>query len=188
MASGPKWNRKSSVKHRLHESRILQLVLIPSHRPAPKSTFIPIRLLKCTLLQHTAIFQVMNYVLKWLSFAVNDFLSRTKTNDYLSRSKRVALYILKFCGSLVISHEAVLSCVASSKWALFFYRPCIFIPHPTFKISVITHPISISILIPHPAKPMLDPHKRLRPHFVFHCCRPLYFRTKKLLSSSSKWE
>ena len=42
VASGPKWNRKSRVKYRLLESRILQLVLIPSRRPAPKSTFIPI--------------------------------------------------------------------------------------------------------------------------------------------------
>ena len=37
-----KWNRKSRVKYRLLESCILQLVLIPSRRPAPKSTFIPI--------------------------------------------------------------------------------------------------------------------------------------------------
>ena len=42
VASGPKWNRKSRVKYRLFESRILQLVLISSRRPAPKSTFIPI--------------------------------------------------------------------------------------------------------------------------------------------------
>ena len=42
VASGPKWNRKSRVKYRLLESRILQLVLIPSRRSAPKSTFIPI--------------------------------------------------------------------------------------------------------------------------------------------------
>ena len=41
------------------------------------------RLLKCTFLQHTAIFQVMNDVLTWLCIAVNDFLSRTKTNVYL---------------------------------------------------------------------------------------------------------
>ena len=130
----------------------------------------------------------MNYALTWLCIAVNDFLSRTKTNDYLSRSERVAFFILKFCDSLVISHKAVLSCFASSKWALFCYRPCIFIPHPAFKISVITHPISILIFIPHPAKPMLDPHKSPRPHFVFHCCSLLHFRAKKLLSSSSKWE
>ena len=42
VASGPKWNRKSRVKYRLLESCILQLVFIPSRRPAPKSTFIPI--------------------------------------------------------------------------------------------------------------------------------------------------
>ena len=130
----------------------------------------------------------MNCVLPWLCIAVNDFLSRTKTNDYLSRSKRVALYILKLSDSLVISHEAVLSCCASSKWALFCYRPCTFIPHPAFKISVITNPISILILISHPAKPMLNPHKSPRPHFVFYCRSPLHFRAKKLLSSSSKWE
>ena len=39
VASGRKWNRKSRVKYRLLESRILQLVLIPSRRPRSKEHF-----------------------------------------------------------------------------------------------------------------------------------------------------
>ena len=101
-------------------------------------------LLKPTLLQHTAVFQVMNYVLTWLCIAVNDLLSKTKINIYSSRSKRVPLYILKFCGSLIISLVAVISRIAPSKCGLSRCRPCFFIPHPT----------SILIFIPHPA----DPH------------------------------
>ena len=89
------------------------------------------RLLKSTLLQHTAIFQVMNYVLTWLCNDVNDFLSKTKTNIYSSRSKRVPFYILKFCGSFIISHVAVISRIAPSKCGLSRCRPCFFIPHPT---------------------------------------------------------
>ena len=42
VASGFNWNVRSRVKYSLLESRILQLVLIPSRRPAPKSTFVPI--------------------------------------------------------------------------------------------------------------------------------------------------
>ena len=41
-ASGLNWNIRSRVKYRLSESLILQLALITSRRPAPKSAIIPI--------------------------------------------------------------------------------------------------------------------------------------------------
>ena len=159
----------------------------PAIPPPPALSFWS-RLLTSTLLQHTAIFQVMNYVLTWLCIAVNDLLSNTKTNIYLSRSKRVASCTLKLCDSFIISHVAVLSRIPSSKWGLSRCHHCIFIPHPAIELSVIPHPTSILILIPHPVKPVADPHKSLLFHFVLNCYHPLYFRAnKKLLTSSTKW-
>ena len=146
------------------------------------------RLLKSTLLQRTAMFQVMNYVLTWPCSVVNDLLSKTKTNIYLSRSKRVSSYILNFCDSLTIPHVLVLCRIAPSKWSLFRSRPRIFIPRSALKISVIPHPVSTLIFIPHLANFMSDPHKSLHFHFVSNCYHPLYFRTKKLLTNSSKWQ
>ena len=51
----------------------------------------------------------------------------------------------------------VLSPIPPTKRSISRSRRPIFIPHPGIKISVILHPASIFTLIPHPAKPMLDP-------------------------------
>ena len=71
--------------------------------PFPRALSFWSRQLKSTLLQRTAIFRVMDYVLAWLCIAVNDFLS--------SRSKRVACI---FWSSVTHSSSCMkLSCPAS---------------------------------------------------------------------------
>ena len=143
------------VNYRLLESQIPQF-LIPSRHPAPTSTFIPIPSAKVHVAPtHRNISSYCNeprgtymalHCCKSLIFQHKD------QNLHLSRSKRVALCIFKFCDSLITSHLAVLSCIAPSKWGLSQCCPCIFIPHPGFKISLIPHPASTLILILHPAK------------------------------------
>ena len=111
-------------------------ILIPFRHPVP--TYMPL------------------HCCKWLTLQHRD------RHIYLSKNKRDALCILKFCDSLIISHVAVVSPIAPSKWGLSRCSPCIFIPHPTFKISLIPHPASTLILILHSAKPMVHPQKTLR--------------------------
>ena len=153
------------VNYRLLELHIPQF-LIPSRHPAPTSTFIPIPSAKV----HVA-------PTHRLHCCKSHILQHKDQNVHISRSKRVALCIFKFCDSLITSHLAVLSCIAPSKWGLSQCCPCIFIPHPGFKISLIPHPASTLILILHPANPMADHEKTLHFHFILNCYHPMYFRT-----------
>ena len=133
VASGPK-HTNSGVKYRLLESRIPQLFLIPSRHPTPTSTFIPIPSAKAHVAPaHCIISSNELCTYTWRCIAVTDLLSKTKTNIYFSRCKRVQSYILKFCDSLIISHVAR---IAPLTWSLFRCHPCIFIPLPAFIMSL----------------------------------------------------
>ena len=177
------------VKCRLLESRIPPLFLIPSRHPTPTSTFILIPSANlhvapahCNISSNELCTYMALHCCKWFTLEDKD--------QHLLKQKSTCCFVY---------FEAV--------WLTYHLACSRPIPHPVFKMALIPvlplhfHPASRHWILCHPTShlhfnPYSSPcqtyggpsQKSSFYHFVLNCYHPLYFRTKKLLTSSSKWE